>query len=183
MYGIPLYATRGTLDESAMRIGRLTRVHSFEGGDTLAFRGVRVQTFPTPHDGAESVAFVVTTGRKRLGILTDLGHVFKGLQEVVASLDGVFIESNYDDDMLASGPYPPFLKDRIRSPHGHISNEESAALMRACAGGRLRWACLAHLSETNNDPAVALRTHRRIWAKGFPLYVASRYRPTGPFEL
>jgi len=183
MYGIPLYATHGTLEESAPRIGRVTRVRSFDAGETLSVGGLRIETFPTPHDGAESVAFVVTAGRRRLGILTDLGHVFNGLQEVLASLDGVFIESNYDEDLLASGPYPPLLKARIRGPGGHISNEESAAVMRACAGARLRWACLAHLSETNNDPAIALRTHRRVWAKGFPLYVASRHEATGPFEL
>jgi len=183
MHGIPLYATRKTLRLSEARLGRLTGVQHFQAGATLDFGRVRVETLPTPHDGADGVAFVVFEGGKRLGILTDLGHVFRGLGEAVGSLDGAFIESNYDPDMLERGPYPEELKERIRGPGGHISNVESAELMRDWAGTQLRWACLAHLSETNNEPALALSTHRRTWAKGFPLHVAARHAAVGPFEL
>lgn len=183
MHGVPLFATRRTFRQSEARLGRLRAVEHFRAGATLDFDGLQVQTLRTPHDGADGVAFVVTAGDRRVGILTDLGHVFPGLGEVVSSLDGVFIESNYDEEMLEEGPYPWPLKERIRGPGGHISNAESAELMGACAGPRLRWACLAHLSEVNNEPALALRTHRRVWAKGFPLHVADRYCAVGPFEL
>ena len=183
MYGMPVYMTRGTLGEVRHRLGPVGQGHHFRAGDTLQFGPVRVETLPTPHDGVDGVAFVVAAAGRRLGILTDLGHVFGDLEDVLPSLDAVFIESNYDEDMLASGPYPPYLKDRIRGPGGHISNVESARLMHDCAGSRLRWACLAHLSEINNEPPLALATHRRIWAKGFPLHVASRYACVGPFEV
>ncbi len=183
MYGIPIYGTRATLSLAGDRIGATQRPHVFRAGATLDFGGVRLETVPTPHDGADGVAFVVATRTKRLGILTDLGHVFDGLEEVVASLDAVFIESNYDERMLENGPYSEHLKDRIRGPGGHVSNDESAELMLVSAGRRLQWACLAHLSEVNNDPSVALRTHRKVWANGFPLSVASRYDATGPYEV
>ena len=89
-----------------------------------------METIPTPHDGADGVVFVVDDGHRRLGILTDLGHVFAGLDAVLQSLDAVLLESNYDPEMLADGPYPEWLKDRIRGPGGHISNVEAAELLK-----------------------------------------------------
>ncbi len=182
-YGLPLYITEKTLEASERRcgLGKLHDVRFFRAGERLAFGGVKVQTVSTPHDGKDGSVFVVDSGRKRLGIMTDLGHVFQGLAAEVASLDAVFIESNYDPAMLKSGPYPAFLKRRIQGPGGHISNIESAELL--LAGRRLRWACLSHLSGENNDPALALRTHRGVLGKSFALYAASRQAPTGMFRL
>ena len=185
-YGLPIYASRRTLAAAARQyrnFAGLEEAHCFESGRPIQFGRVTVETIRTPHDAADSVAFVVTEGGKRLGILTDLGHVFEGLEEVVRSLDAGFVESNYDPEMLAAGPYPPFLKARIRGPHGHISNIESAQLLRARGGNGFRWICLAHLSEQNNEPSLALRTHREIAGGGYPLYAASRYEPTGVFEV
>jgi phosphoribosyl 1,2-cyclic phosphodiesterase len=105
------------------------------------------------------------------------------LPELVASLDAVFIESNYDPDMLANGPYPPQLQERILSDHGHISNFEAAELLARAASPKLQWACLAHLSEQNNTPDLALRTHRQILSSSFPLLVASRYEATNVLTL
>jgi len=183
-YGFPVYMTRKTLSAAQRRVslGRLDDVRFFRSGDTLAFGGAAVETIPTKHDGADGVAFVVTCGRRKLGILTDLGHLFEGLDRVVAALDAVFIESNYDPDMLDEGPYPPWLKRRIRGPGGHLSNEEAARLLFD-HGRRLKWACLAHLSEENNRVAVALRTHRGIVGEGLALRVAGRYEETDLLEV
>jgi phosphoribosyl 1,2-cyclic phosphodiesterase len=84
--------------------------------------------------------------------------------------------------MLEQGPYPPFLKQRIRGPGGHISNDEAARLVGA-SGDRLRWACLAHMSEDNNTPEQALATWREILGPGLPLHVAGRYAPSAVLEL
>jgi phosphoribosyl 1,2-cyclic phosphodiesterase len=178
-YGVPLYVTPMTLyrAEADNRLGRLANVHYFLAGGKLQFGNVSVQTLPTPHDGADGVAFVISSRGKKLGILTDLGHAFQELFPVVASLDAVFIESNYDPAMLERGRYPAFLKRRIRGPEGHLSNTESAELLRA--GSRLKWACLSHLSGNNNTPQIALKTHSEIVGQRFPYYVASRCAPTG----
>lgn len=176
-YGIPLYVTPKTIDRACSRLslGKLKEVRHFRAGDTLRFSGVSVKTIPTPHDGEDGAVFVITANNKRLGIMTDLGHVFEGLEQLVAGLDAAFIESNYDPDMLENGPYPAFLKRRIRSAGGHISNIEAAELLRTAASPRMKWACLAHLSEQNNSPDLALRTHREAGRKGLPVHVASRY--------
>jgi phosphoribosyl 1,2-cyclic phosphodiesterase len=176
-YGLPIYATGKTMEIAAKRhpIGKLHDLRVFCSGGTIDFGAVKVHAIPTPHDTADGSAFVITSGEKRLGIMTDLGHAFDGLAELISTLDAVFIESNYDPGMLAKGPYPAFLKDRIRGPEGHISNAEAAELLRTGSRGRLKWACLAHLSEQNNKASLAIETHRQVLPARLPLYIASRY--------
>jgi phosphoribosyl 1,2-cyclic phosphodiesterase len=180
-YGLPLYITPATLAAASSRcsLGKLKDVRHFRSTDKLKFGDVLVHAISTPHDGVDGSAFVIEAGTKRLGVLTDLGHVFKDLLHIVSSLDAVFLESNYDPTMLAAGPYPAYLKQRIKGPQGHLSNREAAELLcRAAESKRLQWACLAHLSEQNNHPDIALKTHREVTAGSVPLYVADRYRAT-----
>lgn len=175
-FGLPVYVTRPTFDTVSrkMKLGKVEDVRHFSAGDTLRFGHVEVETMSTPHDAADGVVFVVDDAEYRFGLLTDLGHVFDQLQQVISTLDAVLVESNYDPDMLEYGPYPDFLKDRIRGPHGHLSNHEAAELLKGAELSRLKWACLAHLSDENNDPELALRTHESILGKGFPLKCAGR---------
>ncbi|MCH2181620.1 MAG: MBL fold metallo-hydrolase [Mariniblastus sp.] len=179
-FGMPVYMTRKTLAaiERYGKVGRLDQVHFFQAGDVCSIGTVQVHSIPTPHDSADGVVFVVDDGKHRAGILTDLGHVFDGLKEVLKTLNGVIIESNYDEAMLDSGPYPYHLKQRIRGSGGHISNREAAELLRECAGDRLKWACLCHLSDQNNCPETALQTHRASVNDTLQLYVARRDRCT-----
>jgi phosphoribosyl 1,2-cyclic phosphodiesterase len=185
-YGLPIYVTPATLAAAASRctLGKLKDIRHFRSCDRLTFGHVSVHAIPTPHDGADGAAFVVESGQKRLGIMTDLGHVFKDLIPLVSSLDAVFLESNYDPVMLAEGPYPAYLKQRIKGPRGHLSNLEAAELLRrATDAKRLKWACLAHLSEQNNNPDIALTTHRSVLADDLTLYTADRYQVSGIFAL
>jgi len=179
-FGLPIHVTPDTLatTRQKMKLGRIHDIRLFRSGSTLQFGRVRIETIPTPHDAADGVAFVVDDGTHRLGILTDLGHVFRGLEEIVATLDAVMIESNYDVRMLNSSQYPEFLKSRIRGPQGHLSNVEAADLLDRTAKPQLKWACLAHLSEHNNDPEVVLSTHRSVIGNQFPLLIAGRYAAT-----
>ena len=184
MFHLPLHMTARTWEASQRHaLGPIDDVRPFEAGSSIRFAGLTVETIPTPHDAADGVAFVVDDGRRRVGILTDLGHVFAGLANVIASLDAVVLESNYDPAMLDGGSYPEFLKQRIRGPRGHISNIEAAELLRRSAGPRLKWACLAHLSQDNNHPYLALQTHRDVLGDTLPLHLASRYEATGVLEV
>jgi len=185
-YGLPLYATPATLAAASSRcnLGKLNDVRHFRSNDKLRFGNVQVHAIPTPHDGADGSVFIIESGAKRLGVLTDLGHVFKDLIGIVSSLDAVFLESNYDPAMLAAGPYPAYLKRRIEGPRGHLSNRDAAEILRrAVKVQRLQWACLAHLSEQNNHPDIALRTHHEVLAGNIPLYVADRYQATDVFTV
>lgn len=178
-FGLPLYITRDTLDVALARhtLGQLSDVRYFYAGEPIRIGDITIRTIPTPHDGADGVVFVLECCSKRLGIMTDLGHVFEGLKKEMTCLDAVFIESNYDPAMLAASPYPAHLKKRIRGPQGHISNLESADLL--LSGKRLKWACLSHLSHHNNYPALAIKTHQAILSKSLKLHLAGRNEATG----
>ncbi len=181
-FGLPIYATAKTYRAaSRYELGEIEDIRHFTAGETLRFGKVTVETTATPHDAQDGVVFVVDDGSHRLGILTDLGHVFDDLAGIIGSLDAVLLESNYDPDMLANGPYPRWLQERIVGPHGHISNFEAAGLLNGTK--RMRWACLAHLSHDNNTPALALRTHQRIIGKRMPIHVATRYEATDVMEV
>lgn len=172
-FHIPIWMTRPTHDAVQCNLGPLRGMNYFTSGQTLQFKNVLVHTIATPHDAADGVGFVIEHAGKRLGILTDLGHPFEGLKELLASLDAVYLESSYDPEMLQAGPYPFHVKQRIVGPHGHLSNYESADLL-SHAGRRLEWAALSHLSAVNNAPPVAMETHQKIVGKSLPLYIASR---------
>lgn len=184
-FGLPVYMSEMTYRaaEHTSQLGPFRELRHFRVGEPLSIGPLRIETVPTPHDGAEGAVFLVDDGRVRLGVLTDLGHVFDGLPDVVASLNGVFLESNYDPGRLERGPYPASLKRRISGPGGHLSNPEAAELLRGVTTGRLQWACLAHLSEQNNEPHLALDAHERVLQGRLPLTVATRYCATGPLEL
>ncbi len=175
-FGLPLYVTQPTLSQAARwrALGKLADVRYFVPGEQLACGDLKVETIRTPHDGIDSTAFVVECAGRRLGLLTDLGHVFKELPQIVSSLDGILIESNYDPSLLESGPYPPRLKQRIRGNGGHLSNQEAAELLCSAASSRLVWACLAHLSEQNNTPTLAIQAHAQLVAGRVQLLAASR---------
>jgi phosphoribosyl 1,2-cyclic phosphodiesterase len=174
-FGVPLWATEKTLRaaNSFQNLGKLGDVSHFRAGGTIDFGRVRVETIPTPHDGVDGVSFIVDDGESRLGIFTDLGHVYGDLRSAIETVDAALIESNYDPDMLQNGPYPRYLKSRIAGPHGHISNIESAELI-ARHGDRLRWACLGHLSGENNTPDLALAAHRSL-NDGMIYHLAGRH--------
>ena len=183
-YNLPIWMTSGTFRKTLemKNLGHVSEPRLFNSGDTLSFGSVRVETIPTTHDVPEGVCFVVDSGTARLGIMTDLGSRFLGLKEIVTTLDGIFLESNYDSEMLENGAYPDELKQRIQGDQGHLSNRDAAELLLK-SGKRLRWACLAHLSANNNSPEAALETHRKILGETFPLYVASRYEVSEMLEL
>jgi phosphoribosyl 1,2-cyclic phosphodiesterase len=182
-YGLPIYMTKATLNAAYARcgLGRLNEVCHFYSGDCFRVGNVEIKTIPTPHDGADGIVFVVESSGKKLGIMTDLGHVFDELRAEVAQLDAVFIESNYDPEMLAKGPYPVFLQKRITGPGGHISNFESAELL--IDAKRLKWACLSHLSQHNNYPSLAIKTHRKVHGNSLPLHIAGRICSTEIFTV
>lgn len=173
-FGLPVYATPAAHRVMQLWDPKLAAVRYFRPGDSIEFGRVTVHTVPTPHDAPESVAFVVESEGKRLGILTDLGHPFGDLGRILAEVDAAYLESNHDVEMLEFGPYPAYLKARIRGSGGHLSNDESAELVRRCGSRRPKWVALAHLSEQNNRPELALDAHRARVGTDYPWYVAHR---------
>jgi phosphoribosyl 1,2-cyclic phosphodiesterase len=136
-------------------------------GVTVSFTDMDVTTFRTPHDADDSIGVVITSRSSgaRAAIATDLGYASPTVRQMVQDVDMLVIESNHDDDMLASGPYPVSLQRRISSRTGHLSNSQCASLVRDAVSTRLRKVILAHISEENNTPRVAMDAMRPILQK------------------
>lgn len=174
-FALPVYITRVTYRAVGRHLGPIDDLRHFKAGQTLEFGPVKVHSVRTPHDAADGVVFIVEHEGSKLGILTDLGHPFAGLDRLLADVDAAYLESNYDPDLLETGPYPAYLKARVRGVGGHLSNHESAKLVAACHGRTgPQWIALAHLSEENNCPDLALQTHRACVGTEYPYHLASR---------
>jgi phosphoribosyl 1,2-cyclic phosphodiesterase len=183
-FGLPACASRKTLGalHGNEKLGSLGETQAFRAGDTLRLGPLTVETLPTPHDAVDGVAIIVDDGECRMGIFTDLGHAFDGLEPAIASLDAVLLESNYDPVMLGRSRYPRWLQQRIAGPGGHLSNREAAELL-ATASDRLQWACLGHLSDDSNTARQALATHREVLGSSPTLHVAGRYEATAVLSI
>jgi phosphoribosyl 1,2-cyclic phosphodiesterase len=182
----PLWATEGTVEHSRRLRSADRAVGTFRAGATLAFTELELQTFATPHDAAEPIGIVLTarvTGA-RAAVCTDIGYASDNVREIVRDVDIMVLESNHDEQMLWNGPYPPWLRARIASNTGHLSNRACAQLVRESVTRRLRQIVLAHLSEKNNTPKVAYENMRSgVQGTGFrgALMPAMQDGVVGPF--
>ena len=123
-----------------------------DGG--LCVGDVRITAFPTPHDTSASFGYRIE-GSEVFAFATDTGHISDELLEGLQGADTVVIEANHDKVMLKNGPYPPLLKQRVLSKHGHLSNDDCAKLACLLADSGTRQIILGHLSQQNNTPEVA----------------------------
>lgn len=159
-WGWSIHATTGTV--AAFPALAEADVRRFESGATLELSEISLTSIPTPHDAADPVAFVATeraTGF-RAGIAYDIGHITPALRTALSRLDVLVLEANHDEGMLRAGPYPPSVRERIAGSHGHLSNRAAATLAAERAHAGLTHLVLAHLSDSCNDPALAVRTLR-----------------------
>ena len=188
-WGWPLYGSAGTLE--ALGVGRGTAVspreaRAFTADDPTTISGFLLETTSVPHDARDCRALAFTDIRSgaRAGVAMDVGQVPDALPLAFARLDLIAIESNHDEQLLASGPYPWSLKQRISGGLGHLSNGAAAAFVSACAHRGLRGVLLTHLSETNNRPALAIERSRDAlrragWTRD-ALSAASQHIPLAP---
>ena len=136
--------------------GAAARLRVFDPGAPELLAGLRVACFPTSHDTAQSVGWRVE-GSAVFALATDTGCVTPEMRAALSGADCVLLEANHDLDMLRTGPYPVYLKRRIASPRGHLSNADCAALAAELARSGTRQIVLGHLSRENNTPALAYR--------------------------
>jgi len=157
-YKLPIYSGYGTITASEKRWGKVENIQEIEAGALFTINDLEFYPFSTPHDAAEPMGFIFRAGDKKGGIATDLGFVTRLVRESLKSCDLLVLESNHDQQMLMDGPYPWQLKQRVKSRVGHLSNVECAQLLDDINHADLKGVVLAHLSETNNDPQLALRS-------------------------
>jgi phosphoribosyl 1,2-cyclic phosphodiesterase len=160
-YKLPVWINSGTRRVAGKSIGSPHKVEIFETGKIFHVAGFKVHPFSVPHDCADPVGFRISRGDSAIGIATDLGTATGLVMNILTGLDVVVLESNHDPQMLRDGPYPWELKQRVRSRVGHLSNPDSSKLLRRIVSDKLKGVILAHVSETNNHPDLALDCARR----------------------
>ncbi len=156
-HGIPVYGSPGTLRAAARYLDGVD-VRPRSVGEPFGHDGFEATLVPVPHDATEPTAVRLEMADRRFLVATDLGHLPWSLLENGQDMDALVLESNHDERMLENGPYPIYLKRRIRGPKGHLSNMEAAGALRALLGPRTRGVLLGHLSQKNNREDVALET-------------------------
>lgn len=158
-FTVPVFASH-LVHARAEKYFKKTRVCGFESGSAFAFRDIEIDPVPITHDSCDPVGFVVESREGRVASMTDFGVVTRLITEKLRKCRFLNLESNHDMDMLMNGPYPWELKQRIKSRHGHISNEETLELLHELAHDGLEAVVMAHLSEVNNHPDHVIRTTR-----------------------
>ncbi|APZ44710.1 MBL fold metallo-hydrolase [Acidihalobacter ferrooxydans] len=152
-YRLPVWLTAGTL--AACRDTGFYRIEQFHAHDVFAVGDIQLHPFPVPHDAREPAQFVFSDGDVRLGQLTDTGSITPHIERMLAGVDALVLECNYEPELLRRGPYPPALKARVGGNYGHLGNDQAAALLARLDTSRLRWLIGAHVSEKNNTPSHA----------------------------
>ena len=136
---IPLYVNQATWDRmQTLAIGPIpdNLIHIIQSGSEFEIGDMRIRSFRTPHDAVESVGYRITADNRSVSVFTDIGEIKEELLAEVSGSDTIFIESNYDYEMLWNGPYPWFLKKRIHGVNGHLSNMDCAQTIGSASGER-----------------------------------------------
>ena len=167
---------------------KLPALEFFRAGECFCVGDINVTPFTIPHDAADPVGFVFVSGGIRIGIATDLGYMPPNAKLVLRGCDVLMLESNHDLEMLRDGPYPWSVKQRVMSRVGHLSNDAAAEFLEKNYDGTAAYVVLAHLSESNNLPALARLTAERALRDRMSLLankllLAEQSRPTEPILL
>lgn len=183
---VPIFATKGTI-EAIRKTGSLGKIddslfQQIIPDDRFQIGDLVVNTTKISHDAADPVAYRFMNEGKRVGIITDLGTYNDYIIEEMKNMDAILMEANHDIRMLQVGPYPYYLKQRILSDHGHLSNEASGKLLSKLLHDHLKSVVLGHLSKENNMAELAYETVRieinnsdnNYHADDFPIQIAKR---------
>jgi phosphoribosyl 1,2-cyclic phosphodiesterase len=154
-YGVPVWATFGTLSAVSARFEGMEGIYGFDSHDAFSLGALEILPIPVPHDAREPVQYVVGDGASRLGVLTDLGVTTAHVEACLSGCDALVLECNHDLPMLEAGSYPYPLKQRIAGRLGHLHNEAAADLLTRIDTSRLKHLIAAHLSRENNTPELA----------------------------
>lgn len=146
-HSIPVYASRGTWIE----IGEKKFTNPQYINTLFSIGDIDIIPVTVPHDAREPLQFVFSCQGLRLGILSDLGSVSRGVVDGYQDLDAISVEFNHDKEMLNTGPYPNSLKSRVGGDFGHLNNGQAAEFLRRILSDRLKTVVACHISEINND--------------------------------
>jgi phosphoribosyl 1,2-cyclic phosphodiesterase len=182
----PIYLTART--EHAIDWGeKKPHIETFEAGARLVVGDLEIDTYTIPHDAVDPVGFAFRQNGFKVGLATDLGYMTESIKRHMRGCDMLVLESNHDLEMLKVGPYPWFVKQRVMSRVGHLSNQAVSDFLVEEFDRDTRILVLAHLSGNNNHPEIARmfadQALRQAGAAATRLVVADQDRPSEVFEF
>ncbi|MBW1709018.1 MAG: MBL fold metallo-hydrolase [Deltaproteobacteria bacterium] len=184
-YNLPVYINKLTLAQCQTHLKKV-RVNLFRTGTEFDLGPISIHPFSISHDAADPVGFIFGNNGDTLGLATDLGTATKLVRARLSKCKAMVIESNHDPEMLINGPYHWDLKRRVQGRRGHLSNDAAAELLNDVVHQGLKRVVLAHLSEVNNEPELALARASFVLnscQSRFHLEVACQDKPSRVFEI
>nr|WP_321354566.1 MBL fold metallo-hydrolase [uncultured Draconibacterium sp.] len=178
---IPVYMTVKTYDGSYKNL-RPDNPCFFTCDETIEVDKFTVHPVKKFHDAADPCSFRISYNNLNIGVFTDIGEACDNVKEHVAKCNALFLESNYDEKMLWGGRYPQFLKERVASNVGHLSNDQTFELLDKHTNGDLRCVFLSHISKDNNTHKKALETMHPLTDR-FEINIASRFEASDVYQL
>jgi len=151
-YQLPVYITEGTAKYGPHLVSHLSK--TFTANTPVAIGSITITPFAKHHDAADPHSFIISHDGITVGVFTDIGKVCSRVTGYFKQCHAVFLESNYDEQMLENGRYPLHLKKRIRGGEGHLSNREALELFTTHRPPFLSHLILSHLSKENNTPRL-----------------------------
>ncbi|NPA67921.1 MAG: MBL fold metallo-hydrolase [Chlorobi bacterium] len=158
---IPVFYTKKTFKKCYDK-NKADNYVFFEPGKEYALNNILIYPFIKPHDAVDPCSFRIETEGKNIGVITDTGEANYILQNEFSKCDAVFLESNYDEEMLKKGPYPDYLKQRVKSSKGHLSNIQAKELTINFASPKLKIIFLSHISAINNSRDIISETFKEL---------------------
>jgi phosphoribosyl 1,2-cyclic phosphodiesterase len=180
-YGIPVYISRRTLSQSRLSL-EPALIRDFNPNEYITIGGISVLPFPKLHDAGDPYSYVIEYKDVRIGVFTDIGDTCEHVISNFKRCHAVFLEANYDVEMLENGRYPYYLKKRISGGMGHLSNDQALSLFLSHRSNFLSHLFLSHLSKDNNSPELVYNLFSKH-AGVTRIEVASRFKETEVFYI
>jgi len=182
-YSIPVFITKKCYDNCHVLTNDASLINFIHKDKALDLDGIKILPFSKNHDANDPVSYSIVSSGKKVSVMTDIGVACNNVIQHTKDSNIIFLESNHDIDMLQNGRYPIYLKKRVASDNGHLSNYNAALLVLQHASSSLKHLVLSHLSQNNNTEEIALKTIKSLLQhredlKKLQIHISNRERPT-----
>lgn len=180
-YQLPVFITPQTLQGSRFTKDGFS-LHPLKSNEPVWVGDLCITAFPKEHDASDPHSFLVAYRDTKVGVITDIGVACENVIDHFRQCHAVFLEANYDEELLEKGNYPYFLKRRIRGGKGHLSNQQALALFKEHKPAFMSHVLLSHLSKENNCPELVqdlFMPHKG----STEVIIASRFRETPVYSI
>ena len=163
LFNIDMYITAGTLQAAGLNSNDSHSIKLVDSHQSFKVGDMDIQPIPVPHDAKEPVQYILSSGGLKFGILTDVGSITSYIIEKYGECHALLVEANHDLELLNSGKYPKFLKNRVSSQWGHLNNNQTADLISKINQSQIQKLVIGHISQSNNSKEILKKTINNVF--------------------